>query len=228
MIDRILYLVGRKTTTSALPLNEIILDALNEAQVKIVRRCPQILEMQISDITSHNATTSQYRYSIALFNPGVAHLQRIWVLNGTSTQEVIFMEKDRFDRNYPAISSIDAGFPDYYTLRGQNVDFSCPFASDYNALDLRFDYCKWATPFASVSSTATSSILTADRGLMLWAESVAWDAIGIGNSILRQLAKVREADFKSWLNEFSNYHEMQTEELRPEISRRLLYSDDEE
>lgn len=39
MIDRVLERVGRKHTTSTFQLNEVILDALNEAQRKIVRRC---------------------------------------------------------------------------------------------------------------------------------------------------------------------------------------------
>ena len=113
LIDRVLYLVGRKDTTATLPLNAIILDALNEAQRRIANRVPNMLDLTVVDTTTFDATTDQYEYDLTTLDPALNHLQRVFVLNGLSSDECHFRGRDWFDRLFPDVSAVTAGPPSH-------------------------------------------------------------------------------------------------------------------
>ena len=211
MIDRVLDLVGRKHTTSRLNLAEIVLDALNEAQRKIAHRIPQALDLTVSDITTFDATTGQYEYDLSTLSPGLRHLQRVWVIDGLSSQEVTFRPRDWFDRNFPDVSVVGAGFPSYYTRRGHKLLFSCPFSSTYHGKALRLDYEKEPARFTATTSAQTCELEDAEDGLILWGQVKALRAIGRADPALLTAAIAREREWDAWLTEYEARQDRETE-----------------
>lgn len=226
MIARVKYLVGRYSTTSNLPLAEIVLDALNEAHRKIAARVPNCLDLEVVDTTTFDATTDQYEYNLAtLTNPYLWHLKRVFVLNGLSSLEVKFMARDRFDRNFPVVSSVTAGFPGYYTRKGNTLVFSCPFSSDYNTLAIRLDYEKKPTVFATTDAVTTSDFADADDGLILYGQYKALDAIARGDTKLLQAAQFKKDQWEEWLTEFEERHDLETEENPDDMPETMMYEE---
>jgi len=216
MIDRVLERVGRKHTTSTFKLDDVILDALNEAQRTIVRRCPHVLELQVRDTTYCKAETDRYEYDLSDIDPPIAHLRQVWVMNGLETHRVTFKSRKWFDSQYPDPSAVSSGLPTYYTQVGHTLVFSCPFSSDYNGLALRLDYCQWAGEFDSVESQEISDIEDADQGLMYYAEAETLRAIARGNASVLAAARLKEGQFHDWLTELQSYHDLQTEDTTGE------------
>lgn len=225
MIDRVLERVGRKHTTSTLQLDEVILDALNEAQRKIVRRCPHVMELQVKNVEYLKTISGQYEYDVSDIDPPIAHLQAVWILNGLESEGVPFKRKRAFDSLYPDVSAVSDGFPSYYTQRGDTLVFSCPISSNYANLVIRLDYCQWATPFESVESEEESDINNADTGLTYFGEAEALRAIGGGNSQVLAIADHKEQQFERWLTELQSYHDLQTEQTTGEGYHVLDYEE---
>jgi len=215
LITRVKQLIGRAGTfsSSTLDLDNIILDALNEAQITIVRKVPNILELQVKDTTTLDAVTDQYEYDLSGFDPAIAHLMTVWILNGTESKRLRYKHKDDFDELYPDVSAIASAMPDYYTRRGNKIEFNCPVSSEYNGYDIRIDYCKWAAEFASAASTETSELSQADHGLILFAWSESLRVLAKGNTGLVAIADEKKLLFNDWLDEYSDYYDLQTEEL---------------
>jgi len=215
LISRVKQLIGRACTfsSSTLDLDNIILDALNEAQITIARKVPNILELQVKDTTTLDATTDQYEYDLSGFDPVIAHLMTVWILNGTESKRLRYKHKDDFDKLYPDVSAIASAMPDYYTRRGNKIEFNCPVSSEYNGYAIRIDYCKWAAEFASAASTETSELSQADQGLILFAWSESLRVLAKGNAGLTSVADEKILLFNEWLDEYSDYHDLQTEEL---------------
>lgn len=211
MIERVNELIGRKETTSNLALDSIVLDALNEAQRKIAEKVPNCLDLQVSDETTFDAATNIYSLDLSTLTVKVSHMSRVWLLDGLSTAEILFMERDRFMRRYPAISSLTAGLPRYWTRTGDTVYFSCPFSSTYDAKDIRIDYSKKPTDFETVSSTATSTFTDADEGLILYGQYKALEAISRKDAATIQKAGLIKGEWVEWLNEFQTRHDLETE-----------------
>jgi hypothetical protein len=211
LIDKIKHIAGRgATTTSGLDIDTVLLDALNEAQRKIVKRCPNLEELQVKDITTLDALTGIYSYSIAAFNPEIMFIHDVWILNGTSSFHLEYMEKDDFDLKYPDPSSITAGTPERWTRRGNTIEFNCPVSATYNGLAIRVDYTKKVTPFPTTTSTNKSDIADADDGLMMFAWSKLLRIIARDNPMLAQEKLVQ---FNEWLDEFEDQHDIEYEEL---------------
>lgn len=214
LITRVKQLIGRPgTANSNLSIDEIVLDALNEAQVEIVRKIPNVLDLQVKDTTTLDTVTDQYEYSLTGFDPAIAHLMTVWILDGTSSVRLIYKHKDNFDKLWPVVSSVTSGLPSYYTRRGSKIEFNCPVSSEYNGKDIRVDYCKWAADFDSTSSTETSDLIKADKGLILYSWSEALRVLARGNSMMLAIADEKRMLFNEWLDNYSDYHDMQTEEL---------------
>ncbi len=214
LIARVKQLVGRTgNVASQIDIDNIVLDALNEAQVYIVRKVPNIMDLQVKDTTTLDAATDQYEYDLAGFTIPIAHLMNVWILDGTSSIRLDYEQKDEFDKHYPDVASIAAGVPDIYTRRGNKIEFNCPVSSDYNAKDIRVDYCKWATEFASTVSTATSQLIKADQGLILFAWGETLRAIAKGNPSVIAIANEKKALFNEWLDDYSDYHDLATENI---------------
>lgn len=214
LITRVRQLVGRTTNlNTTLDLDDIILEALNEAQRQIVRKMPHIIELQVKDTTTLNTVTGQYSYSLSGFTYPIAHISNIWILDGTSSQRLHYLDKNDFDVRWPDVSAVSSGLPKYYTRRGNAIEFNCPISSAYNGKDIRVDYCKWAADFEDTSSSATSEIEKADYGLILFAWAEALRVIAKGNAAMVAIAEERFKTFVQWFNNFKSYHNMQIEEL---------------
>lgn len=214
LITRVRQLIGRSgNVNDTLSIDDIILDALNEAQINIVRKIPNIMELQVKDTTTLDAVTDQYEYDLADFDPAIAHLSNVWIMDGTSSVRLRYREKDEFDRRWPDVSAESASMPQYYTRRGNKIEFDCPVVSDYNGYAIRVDYCKWAADFASAASTATSELIQADQGLILFAWSESLRVLAKGNTSLIAVANEKKMLFNEWLDEYSDYHDLATEDL---------------
>lgn len=210
-ITRIKQLVGRSINlNSTLDLDNIILDALNEAQLYITRKLPHILELQTKDITTLKCITDHYEYAVPA---AVAHLSDVWILDGSSSVQLTYVHKNEFDAQWPDVPSVGSGLPSCYTRRGSNIEFNCPISSDYNDKVIRFDYCKWPIAFTSSTSTQTSSLINADYGLILFAWSEALRVLAKCNQTILKTADEKLLWFSQWLDNYSDYHDKQTEEL---------------
>ena len=214
LITRIKELVGRNgNVSSSISLDDIILDALNNAQLHIVRKVPNILELQVKDTGTLACVTDQYEYSLAGFDPAIAHLSEVWIMDGTDSRRLRYRHKADFDRKYPDVSEIASGMPGWYTRRGNKIEFNCPVASNYSTYPIRVDYCKWAAEFASTTSTEVSRIQQSDKGLILFAWAETLNAIAKGNTTLIGIATQKKLLFDEWMEEFADYHDMQLEEI---------------
>jgi hypothetical protein len=210
MILKVRELVGRKlTTTSGLDIDTVILDALNEAQRKIVKRCPDLEELQVSD-TSLTARTATYTYSLTRFDPAILSISDVWILNGTSSFHVEYKEKSAFDLRYPDPSAISNGTPRFWTRRADVIDFNCPLDASYNGLLIRVDYTQKPTPFATITDTNYSDIFECEDGLIMFAWSKLLRIIAREKPMLAQEKLVQ---FNEWLDEFEDQHDMEYEEL---------------
>jgi len=213
MITRVKALIGRSTASGTLSLDPIILDELNEAQLEIVRRSPRLTDLQVKDITTLDAATDTYSYDISssTFTIPIAHLRDVWVMDGEDSQWLRFMDRHEFDRRYPSVSDIASALPDFYTRRGDTIEFNCPIKSDYNGNAIRVDYCKWATPFASTDSTEASDLVDADKGLILFAVAGTLRTIAKGDTRMLQRATIERGYFEDWLGKYQAYHDIMTE-----------------
>lgn len=211
MIARVKQLVGRAVAGNTISIDQIILDALNDAQVAITRRCPHIMSLQTTNTTTILTVLSQYAYSIASVSPAIAHLMDVWILYGLETVQVTFLDMVTFDKRYPVVASESAACPDYYTQRGTQIEFNCPISSDYAGRYLRLNYCKWPTSFLSTTSTARSDLLKASQGLILYAWSETLRAIAKNNATMLQAATEKRQWFEDWLDGYSQYHDLQVE-----------------
>ena len=225
MIDRVLELAGRKHTTSLLPLSSIILDALNEAQRKIAQRIPAALALEVKDETTFDAVTNQSECDLATLNPPVSHIHRVFLLDGLSSQEILFKPRDWFDRNFPVVSALTAGFPAYWTRRSNTLVFSCPWESNYNGKALRIDYAKKPTVFTSTTSTQTCDFEDADDGLILWGQVQALRAIGKASPAAMQTALDCERRWNQWLIDYEADQDLETEANPDDYPQSILYED---
>jgi hypothetical protein len=225
LISRVLDLVGRKHTTSNLDLASIVLDALNEAQRRIAQRIPAALDLEVQDETTFVVATNDYTLDLTQLDPKLDHLHRLFLLNGLESMEVAFKTRDWFDRNFPSITALTAGFPSYWTRRGNTVVFSCPWSSTYSGLHLRLDYEKKPTRFLSTTSTATSDFEDADEGLILWGKVKALQAIARGSAELLQLAADTERQWREWLIDYEAQIDLETEQNLDDHPEPILYED---
>lgn len=211
LITRVKQMIGRSlTTTSGLDIDNVVLDALNEAQRRIARRCPQLKELQIKDITTLDALTGVYSYSFAGFTIPILFFHDVWILNGTSSFHIEHKDTDDFDLDYPDPSAVIAGTPEYWTQRGSAIEFNCPVSSSYNGMAIRVNYTRKPVDFASISSTATSTIEDCDDGLIQFCLYRIKKVIDKNNPAL---AAAELTLFNEWLDEFEEQHDMEYEEL---------------
>lgn len=209
IITEIKGLVGRSRSVGTdIDLDTILLNAINYVQDLIVKKCPCILELQVKDTTTLDTVEDQYEYSIASLD--IAHLQDVWILDGTSTHKLTFIDLELFDDRFPDVDSESVGLPDYYTRRGSNIEFNCPIDSEYASKDIRLNYCKKPAAFTSSISDATCDINDIDTGLILYGWYKALTVVSKNNP---NLALAKRVEFNEWLDEYIDYVDMQTENL---------------
>jgi hypothetical protein len=212
-----------RSNDSVLITAEFVLDALNEAQIQIVRRSPGMIDLETIDEAAYQLSTDQTTLDLSTIDP--AHISKIQLLildidgkdDGTRRQGIEYMRKDRFFCKYVIPASETASEPVHYTRVGNTLYFNCPVSEEFNGNDLRFDYTKFATAFPTIISTNTSDIKDADKGLILFALAECYDEMALTNNRLEAKALKTRGMFDAWLFKFMEYNEMSLEEQSNEI-----------
>jgi len=214
IISRIKQLIGRSVNlNTTLDIDNILLDALNEAQRYIVRKLPHITNLQVRDTATLKTVTDQYSYSIASIVSLIAHIRGICIMNGSSSKYVRCLHPEDFDKQWPDVSSVGSGLPKYYTLRSDSIEFNCPISSTYSDKIIRIDYCRWPTEFSSITSTQMSDLNNADYGLILFAWADVLRVLAKGNGELMAISTLKMQMFQEWLNTYKSYYDSLYEEL---------------
>lgn len=173
----------------------------NEAQQRIVEKCPGLPSRQIEDISSFNCVSDQINYSFASFcaDRKMCHPLRLYYLNGKSSFELDYMPEDEFDAEYtdPTHSDYSPGQPANWTRKGTNIVIVPRASTDYagTAGDtsgiFKFVYTAYAEDFTT-NDFDGSDISNADEGLIYYGTWKAWAAIG------------NATKEKSWQKKWSN------------------------
>ena len=211
LIDTVRTRSGR-TNDSVFITEDFVLDALNEAQVHIVRKSPRLVDLDAKDTTTYQISTDDTSFDISTLNP--AHIGGIWILNGADTRRagLRYRPLPDFRKKYMPIANESSSEPTEYTRQGNTIFFNCPVGSDYNNLYLHIDYTKWATDLTNDNSS-TSQLSNSDKGLVLFALSEVYDGIALAQPRFEVKALKTKTLFNNWLDEFRDYNEMLLEEL---------------
>lgn len=206
-----------RSNDSVVITTAFVLDALNEAMLHIVRKSPGLIDLVTEDVTTFTIATDDTTVDISSLDP--AHIDKIWILNGEDTRRkgLEFMPKDEFFRRFINIADESEQEPWIYTRYGKTLYFNCPVSSDYNGLNLRIDYTKWATVFPDVASTNTSDLLNSDKGLIHFALAEIFDTLALSVPRLETKALKTRIMFNAWLEEYQDYNDVQTETLYEEL-----------
>lgn len=200
-----------RSNDSVLITEAFVLDALNEAQIKIVRETPRLIDLDKRDSTTYQISTDDTSFDISTLGP--AHIGWIWVLNGGDTRQagLKYRPLKEFQKKYIPIANQSSSEPTEYTRQGNTIYFNCPVSSDYNGLYLRIDYTDWATDLANDS--VASELSNSDKGLVLFALAEVYDEIALAQPRFESKALKTRVLFNNWLSEYKDYNEMQLEEL---------------
>jgi len=195
-----------RSNDSVLITTSFVLDALNEAQLHIVRKSPGLEDLNTIDETTFTISTDDTEVDISTLDP--AHIGKIWILNGEDTRQagLKYVDKEKFFEDYIPISEQSESEPWKYTRYGRKIYFNCPVSSDYDSLNLRIDYTAWATPFPDVESTAQSELSNSDKGLILFALTEVYDTIALSVPGVQNKATKTRLMFEEWLSEYQDYN----------------------
>ena len=84
LITRVRARAGR-SNDSVLITSSFVLDAINDAQLHIVRRLPRQLDLDTQSTTDYQISTDDTSIDLSTINP--AHIGEIWILNGSDTRQ---------------------------------------------------------------------------------------------------------------------------------------------
>lgn len=214
LITEVKARAGRPNDT-VLITRAFVLAALNEAQLQIVRRSPGLIDLVTIDKTTFTIATNDIEVDISSLAP--AHIDKIWILNGTETRRkgLEFVPKDEFFRQNIIIAQQSPAEPWKYTRFGKILYFNRPVSSDYNGLKLRMDYTKWATTLTD--GAGTSVLSDSDEGLRFFAQARCYDEMALSVPRLETKALKVRSFFEKWLGEYQNYNDIQNEEPYIEV-----------
>lgn len=203
-----------RTNDTVLITETFVLEALNEAQLKIVRETPRLVALDASDTTTYAIATNDTSINIATLNP--AHIGGIWVLDGDSTRQegVQYMELGKFRRKYIPVASQDTNEWIRWARQGNTLLFNAPLSSDYNGLYLHIDYTAWATDL--LNGAVASEIPDSNKGLILFALGECYDAMALSMPQFETKALKTRVLFNNWFDEYKDYQLMLIEELADE------------
>ena len=198
---------------SVLITADFVLDALNEAQLHIVRKSPGLMDLVTIDKTTFTIATDDTELDISTLDP--AHIDKIWILNGEDTRQngMAFLEKGKFFRRFIRIEDMGASEPYIYTRYGHTLYWNLPVSSDFNGLSLRMDYTAWATPFPSADSENKSELSNSDKGLIYFALAECFEAIALSVPAVEIKAIKTRSMFEDWLVEYQDYNDVENETL---------------
>jgi hypothetical protein len=196
LVAEVQVLTGRENDT-ALIIPARITRFLNEGQTVVARKCLGHIDLETKDPDAMTLVTATYSYSFTALSPAVLHPIGLFYMDGASSQKLTYKETDTFDEDYPDPTQT-SGIPQFWTRRGSTIEVWPPPSSSENGKYLRLDYSKAPTAFTVAATTATCTMAEADKGLIYYAASESFRAIG---------NKVTEADdqkkwFYEWLDEY--------------------------
>lgn len=171
---------------------------LNWAQLRTVRRCPGHMDLETSDVTAFTLVASTWKYSFSGFSPAVFYPLRLYYLDGTQSQLLKYLDTDHFDRDYPSPADLRDGIPFEWTRRAKTVEIYPVPTSGEAGNYLRLDFTKTPTAFDTATLAGTSDLSEADEGLIHFAVSEAFSAIGNKDA---DVVKYR-AKFEDWLDTY--------------------------
>lgn len=188
LVDEIRSIVGRGgTDTQGIIDDTRVTRWLNEAQRKIVEKCPGLPCRELEDISSFNCVSDQVAYSFASFcaDRKMCHPLRLYYLTGSNSFELDYQPEDEFDTGCidPTHDDHSATQPVKWTRKGANVYMRPRASSDYagSAGDtsgiFRFVYTAYAEDFTTNDSDE-SDISNCDEGLIYYGAWKGWEAIG--------------------------------------------------
>jgi hypothetical protein len=177
LIAEVQALTGRENDTVLITSARII-RWLNEAQIDIARICSGHINLETSDPDAITLVADTFSYSIAALNPSLLHLLKAYYMDGSQSRELSYTDTDTFDTAYPDIASLAGAIPQEYTRRGNTIEvFPKPTSSEAGKY-IRLDYTKRPTAFSTGSLSATCELADADQGLIYYAVSEAYKAMG--------------------------------------------------
>lgn len=176
LITEVQALTGREDDT-VLITSARVTRFLNEGQDEIARACIGHVDLETKDADAITLVTGTYSYSYAAISPAVLHLWNAFYMDGTSSCEMLYRDTEDFDRDYPDPTQYD-GQPVEWTRRGSSIEVYPRPTSAENGKYIRLDYAKKPTAFAVASLSATCTMTDADKGLIYYAVSEAFRAIG--------------------------------------------------
>ena len=184
LVDEIQALTGRIGDTKLID-DTWCTRRLNQAQVYIVDRCPQLRDLEFKNTTSIDFTTDGISYAISDITAGdttdeaVAHIRSVWLIDGANSIMLDFQPLDEFDEALidPTSSDHNGDKPARWTRRGNYIEVAPRPSSDYDDVDMRIDGVRYAAEF-TVNDSSASEILDADEGLEYFVVAKAFGAMG--------------------------------------------------
>jgi len=190
--------LSKRTSDMVLITQSRVANFLNWAQMRIVRRCPGHVDLETSDVSAITLIASTWQYSFASLSPKVFYPLRLYYMDETASVELYYLETDHFDRDFPSPADLADGIPDLFTRRGSSFEiYPVPTAAEAGNF-LRLDYTKIPTAFDTDLLSGTSELLDSDEGLIMFATSEAFSAIGNKDA---EAAKYM-GKFELWLDNY--------------------------
>ena len=187
LCDEVQAITGRVDDTE-LVTDTRIARWLNEAQRRILDVCPhhQALKFQCSgsidfstDKIKYLATDITYDVTLDVTTRMPMHIENVWLVSGAESRRLTFMPPDEFDQQLidPTHTDAASGKPLRWTLRGHYIQVAPRPSSEWDSVDMRLD-CVRPPRDMTAGSSNVSDISDSDKGLIYYAASEAWAAIG--------------------------------------------------
>lgn len=199
LTDEVQALCGR-TDDTVLITDARVARWLNEGQRDVAGRVVGINSLNFKNITSTDFTQT-LSYALTEWTvgdeteQGICHIHDAFYVDGADSIRLQEMFTDEFDLAYPDPTHSDIAFnkPTHWTRRGNSIEIFPVPACSYVDKDFRMDGDFYPEDFTT-NDTTYSDICGADEGLISFALSKAWRAIG-------EKAKSDEAkvDYEVWL-----------------------------
>ena len=195
LITEVQALTGREGDTVLITSARVI-RWLNEAQNKIINRCYGHLDLETKKADAIELVADTYSYDFSSISPAIHYLLHAYWIDGSASRELDYLDTDKFDEEYPSPSDLATGIPTEFTRRGSTIEIYPVPTSGEAGKYIRLDYTKKPTAFSSDDTTATCDMSDADQGLIYYAVSEAWAAVGN-----------KEQESITWKNRFLDWLE---------------------
>ena len=145
-----------------------------------------------------------FQYDFSSITPEIQFLREVFYMDGFNSRRLNYVDTEYFDRDYPSPTDLSTGIPVEWTRRASVIEvYPVPTASEQGKY-LRLNYTKKPTAFATASMSATCDMSGADTGLVYFAVSEAFKAIGNktseANSYRESVSKT--GWYYSWLDDY--------------------------